>query len=110
MSSGGSALALVAVIDAGAAEFKRKLDAYFQEKRRRAKFMNEVDAHGGDAIPIGVRKQHQNNPGRPETGRNILVNEIETWREKSGSFFLADTTRKKLKKVDDEMEAFRFFR
>jgi len=38
------------------------------------------------------------------------LQELEAWREASGSFFQTDTTRKQLKRVDDEMEFVRFFR
>lgn len=58
----------------------------------------------------GVKKEQSRTPTRTLSGsRGAGEKEKQEFTQRRENFFVIDTTRKKLKKIDDEMEGLRFF-
>ena len=101
------AKATVAMIDRAAQQYERQLAEYASETQKQGAILQDavaefVENAGQESASHG----HGHGHGHPCSSS---AEDIRLWKERPGAFFVIDSRRKTLKKVDDEMEAFRFF-
>ena len=108
ISADESVRTTVRLVDAASCSFSKQMDAYAEELRRRHQLLLDADkslrtlSSGGGQL--GAATMHE------ATIPAAVASEEEqqAWIRRPGNFFKSDTLRKRLKQVDDEMEAFRF--
>jgi WD40 repeat protein len=106
-----SSRAVIKQIDDGALRHKREEHEFETEKRRRVRQLTS-------ATKMKFRNQVQKPARSLSASKDVRVEAVDQDRERAtmtkkcfqrpGAYFVADTIRKKLKQIDDEMEAFRF--
>jgi len=101
------AKATVAMIDRATEQYERQLAEYASETQKQRAILQDAAAEFVEnAAQESASHGHGQGHGHPCSSS---AEDIRLWKERPGAFFVIDSRRKTLKKVDDEMEAFRFF-